>query len=77
MSLAARDATGKQTIALVDDDRNILASVSMALEAEGFKVRDDEESLVKLSRQSRDQLEKLVAIDRGNARPEREEGWGD
>jgi two-component system response regulator ChvI len=27
------------TIALVDDDRNILASVSMALEAEGFKVR--------------------------------------
>ena len=28
-----------QTIALVDDDRNILASVSMALEAEGFTVR--------------------------------------
>jgi two-component system response regulator ChvI len=28
-----------QTIALVDDDRNILASVSMALEAEGFEVR--------------------------------------
>ena len=27
-----------QTIALVDDDRNILTSVSMALEAEGFKV---------------------------------------
>ena len=27
-----------QTIALVDDDQNILASVSMALEAEGFKV---------------------------------------
>ncbi len=27
------------TIALVDDDRNILASVSIALEAEGFKVR--------------------------------------
>ena len=27
------------TIALVDDDQNILASVSMALEAEGFKVR--------------------------------------
>ncbi len=27
------------TIALVDDDRNILASVSLALEAEGFKVR--------------------------------------
>ncbi|MGQ0665350.1 MAG: response regulator transcription factor [Pseudomonadota bacterium] len=28
-----------QTIALVDDDRNILTSVSMALEAEGFAVR--------------------------------------
>jgi two-component system, OmpR family, response regulator ChvI len=27
------------TVALVDDDRNILASVSMALEAEGFTVR--------------------------------------
>ncbi|CAA7612345.1 Transcriptional regulatory protein ChvI [Magnetospirillum sp. SS-4] len=27
------------TIVLVDDDRNILTSVSMALEAEGFKVR--------------------------------------
>jgi two-component system, OmpR family, response regulator ChvI len=27
------------TIALVDDDRNILASVSIALEAEGFQVR--------------------------------------
>ena len=29
----------QETIALVDDDRNILTSVSMALEAEGFKVR--------------------------------------
>ncbi len=29
----------QQTIALVDDDRNILISVSMALESEGFKVR--------------------------------------
>ncbi|MGQ9368077.1 response regulator transcription factor [Azospirillum sp. ST 5-10] len=28
-----------QTIALVDDDRNILTSVAMALEAEGFEVR--------------------------------------
>ncbi|MGH6928222.1 MAG: response regulator, partial [Dongiaceae bacterium] len=28
-----------QTIALVDDDRNILTSVQMALEAEGFAVR--------------------------------------
>jgi len=36
------------TIALVDDDRNILTSVSMALEAEGFKVatyRDGSEAL--------------------------------
>jgi two-component system response regulator ChvI len=29
----------RQTIALVDDDRNILTSVSMALEAEGFEVK--------------------------------------
>ena len=29
----------QSTIALVDDDRNILTSVSIALEAEGFKVR--------------------------------------
>ena len=29
----------RQIIALVDDDRNILTSVSMALEAEGFEVR--------------------------------------
>ena len=29
----------KQTIALVDDDRNILTSIAMALEAEGFTVR--------------------------------------
>lgn len=37
-----------RTIALVDDDRNILTSVSMALEAEGFQVRsyaDGEEAL--------------------------------
>ncbi len=29
----------QQTIALVDDDRNILTSVSIALEAEGYRVR--------------------------------------
>ena len=29
----------KQTIALIDDDRNILTSISMALEKEGFKVQ--------------------------------------
>jgi two-component system response regulator ChvI len=39
MSLAPRDSSTKQTIALVDDDRNILTSVQMALEQEGFQVR--------------------------------------
>jgi two-component system response regulator ChvI len=42
------------TIALVDDDRNILTSVSMALEAEGFSVRcysDGAEALKGLSTQ--------------------------
>ena len=37
-----------QTVALVDDDRNILTSVSIALEAEGFEVRtyaDGDEAL--------------------------------
>src|SRR5690348_15699500 len=33
------DVPVTSTIALVDDDRNILTSVSMALEAEGFAVR--------------------------------------
>jgi two-component system response regulator ChvI len=33
------DASVANTIALVDDDKNILTSVSMALEAEGFAVR--------------------------------------
>ena len=45
--------TMTQTIALVDDDRNILASVSMALEAEGFTVRtyaDSAEALAELLR---------------------------
>ncbi len=40
------------TIALVDDDRNILTSVSIALEAEGFRVRtytDGEEALRSLT----------------------------
>ena len=42
----------QNTIALVDDDRNILTSVSIALEAEGFKVRtytDGTEALRSLS----------------------------
>ena len=42
-----------QTIALVDDDRNILTSVSMTLEAEGFTVqtyKDGQEALREISR---------------------------
>ena len=42
-----------QTIALVDDDRNILTSISMALDREGFKVQtyiDAETALVGISR---------------------------
>ncbi len=42
-----------KTIALVDDDRNILTSISMALEREGFKVQtyiDGESALIGLSR---------------------------
>ncbi len=51
-----------QTIALVDDDRNILASVSMALEAEGFEVRsysDGAEALRALTQQPAD----LIVLD--------------
>ena len=43
----------KQTIALVDDDRNILTSISIALEKEGFKVQtyiDGESALIGLTR---------------------------
>ena len=43
----------KQTIALIDDDRNILTSISMALEQEGFNVQtylDGESALIGLSR---------------------------
>jgi two-component system, OmpR family, response regulator ChvI len=46
-----------QTIALVDDDRNILTSVSMALEAEGFEVRtypDGDEALRGLTQRPAD-----------------------
>ena len=43
----------KQTIALIDDDRNMLTSISMALEKEGFNVQtylDGESALIGLSR---------------------------
>ena len=46
-----------QTIVLVDDDRNILTSVQMTLEAEGFEVRiypDGEEALRGLSQKPAD-----------------------
>ena len=51
-----------QTIALVDDDRNILTSISMALEGEGFKVQtyiDAESDLIGISRNPPD----LAVID--------------
>ena len=43
----------KQTIALIDDDRNILTSLSIALEKEGFRVQtyiDGESALIGLTR---------------------------
>ncbi len=43
----------KETIALIDDDRNILTSMSMALEKEGFNVQtylDGESALIGLTR---------------------------
>ena len=43
----------KQTIALIDDDRNILTSISIALEKEGFNVQtylDGESAFIGLSR---------------------------
>ena len=51
-----------QTIALVDDDRNILTGISMALEREGFKVQtyiDGESALNGLTRNPPD----LAVID--------------
>ena len=47
----------KETIALIDDDRNILTSISIALEKEGFKVQtylDGESALIGLTRQPPD-----------------------
>ena len=51
-----------QTIALIDDDRNILTSLSIALEKEGFKVQtyiDGESALIGLTRMPPD----LAVID--------------
>ena len=52
----------KQTIALIDDDRNILTSLSIALEKEGFNVQtyiDGESALIGLTRMPPD----LAVID--------------
>ena len=52
----------KQTIALVDDDRNILTSLSISLEREGFNIQtylDGESALIGLSRNPPD----LAVID--------------
>ena len=52
----------KQTIALIDDDRNILTSLSIALEKEGFIIQtylDGESALIGLSRNPPD----LAVID--------------
>src|SRR5579872_67001 len=54
---AIREHSMANTIALVDDDRNILTSVQMALEAEGFTVRsynDGAEALKGLTTQPAD-----------------------
>ena len=52
----------KETIALIDDDRNILTSLSIALEKEGYKVQtylDGESALIGLTRSPPD----LAVID--------------
>ena len=46
-----------QTIALIDDDRNLLTGISIALEREGFKVQtyiDGESALIGLTRNTPD-----------------------
>ena len=43
----------KQTIALIDDDRNIITSISIALEKEGFNVQtylDGESAYIGITR---------------------------
>jgi two-component system response regulator ChvI len=52
----------KERIALVDDDRNILTSVAMALEAEGYHVDQYEDSAAALDRIMRDPVD-LVVLD--------------
>jgi glutathione-regulated potassium-efflux system ancillary protein KefC len=44
---------------------------------DGYSVRDSDESLVKLSVQAREQLERLVAVDKSATAAEKDHGWGD
>ncbi|MFO7758479.1 MAG: response regulator transcription factor [Roseovarius sp.] len=60
--MSKTDRTSARRIALVDDDRNILTSVSMTLEAEGFEVEtfyDGQQALDAFSRK----LPDLVLLD--------------
>ena len=60
----------KQTIALVDDDRNILTSLSIALEKEGFKVQtyiDGESALIGLTRTPPDLAIIDIKLDKGES----------
>ena len=62
----------KETIALIDDDRNILTSISIALEKEGFKIQtylDGESALIGLARTPPD----LAVIDIKMPKMDREE----
>lgn len=55
--MSVQSPTTEAVIALVDDDRNILTSVSIALQAEGFRTRlytDGESALKALSHESAD-----------------------
>ena len=64
-SVVLKDEPGfelQPTIALVDDDRNILASVSMALEAEGFRVRTFEDGVQALQALTQNPAD-LVVLD--------------
>jgi len=57
MAEPGKESAVKQTIALVDDDRNILTSVTMTLEQEGFQVRtftDGESALQGLAQRPAD-----------------------
>ena len=56
-----------ERIALVDDDQNILTSVSLALEAEGFEVEtysDGEQGLYGISRRQPDLVILVIKMPR-------------